>query len=101
MYTHKHGNRRETVHTKGFFCLRIDSAPGFVHRVTCLAGKASTKRWVAGAPSNRALGVKLEKLFDIPGIAHQNAIFGLQVDCTGPGDSYYPRRAFPLWPQLV
>ena len=32
---------------------------------------------------------------------HLNAIFGLQTDCTRPGDSYYPVRAFPLWRQLV
>ena len=56
---------------------------------------------VAGAPSNRALGVKLAKMFNIPGIAHRNAIFGLQADCAGPGDLYYPIRAFPLWCQLV
>jgi hypothetical protein len=30
-----------------------------------------------------------------------NAIFGLQTDCAGSGDSYYPVRAFPLWRQLV
>ena len=45
-YTHKHGNQRETVHTKGFLSLTA-------HRVTCLAG-------------NFALGVKLAKMFDIP-----------------------------------
>ena len=56
---------------------------------------------VVGASDNRALGVKLAKMFDILGIAHQNAIFGLQADCAGPGDSYYPIRAFPLWRQLV
>ena len=38
---------------------------------------------VAGAPDNYALGVKLAKMFDIPGIAHQNAIFGLQADSPG------------------
>ena len=51
-------------------------------------------------PGNRTLWVKLTKMFDIPGIAHWNAIFGLQADCTRPGDSYYPIRAFPLWRQL-
>ena len=40
-------------------------------------------------------------MLDIPGIAHRNAIFGLHADCAGPGDSYYPIRAFPLWCQLV
>ena len=59
------------------------------------------KKWSAGEPSNRALWVKLAKMFDVPGVAHWNSIFGLQADCAGPGDSYYPIRAFPLWRQLV
>ena len=59
------------------------------------------QKGVIRAPSNRALRVKLAKMFDIPGVAHWNAIFDLQADCTGPGDSYYPIRAFPLWRQLV
>jgi hypothetical protein len=56
---------------------------------------------VAGRPGNRALWIELTKVFDIPGIAHWNAIFGLQADCARPGDSYYPIRAFPLRRQLV
>ena len=59
------------------------------------------KRWLAGRPGNRALWVKLAKMFDVPGVAHWDNIFGLQADCAGPGDSYYPIRAFPLWRQLV
>ena len=59
------------------------------------------KRWSAGGPDNRALRVKLAKMFDVPGVAHWNGIFGLQADCAGPSDSYYPIRAFPLWRQLV
>ena len=59
------------------------------------------QKGVARAPDNRTLRVKLVKMFDIPGVAHWNAIFSLQADCTGPGDSYYPIRAFPLWHQLV
>ena len=59
------------------------------------------KRWLAGRPGNRALWVKLAKMFDVPGVAHWNSIFGLQADCARPGDSYYPVRAFPLWRQLV
>ena len=65
----------------------------------CLQG--SYKRWLAGGPDNRALWVKLVKMFDVLGIAYWDSIFGLQADCTGPGDSYYPIRAFPLWCQLV
>ena len=59
------------------------------------------KRWFAGEPGNCALWVKLAKVFDVLGVAHWNTIFGLQADCAGPGDSYYPIRAFPLWRQLV
>ena len=40
-------------------------------------------------------------MFDVPGVAHYNSIFGLQADCARPGESYYPIRAFPLWRQLV
>ena len=59
------------------------------------------KRWLAGRPGNRTSWVKLTKMFDVPGVAHWDTIFGLQADCAGPGDSYYPIRAFPLWRQLV
>ena len=59
------------------------------------------KRWFAGGPGNRALWVKLAKMFNVPGVSHSNSIFGLQADCAGPGDSYYPIRAFTLWRQLV
>jgi hypothetical protein len=59
------------------------------------------QKGVTGGPGNRASRVKLAKMFDIPGVAHWDAIFGLQADCAGPGDSYYPIRAFPLWRQLV
>ena len=44
---------------------------------------------------------KLAKMFDVPGIAHWNTIFGLHADCAEPGDSYYPIRLFPLRRQLV
>ena len=40
-------------------------------------------------------------MLDVPGVAHWDSIFNLQADCTGPGDSYYPIRAFPHWRQLV
>ena len=59
------------------------------------------KRWLAGGAGSRALWVKLAKMLDVPGVAHWDRILGLQVDCAGPGDSYYPIRAFPLWRQLV
>ena len=59
------------------------------------------KRWLAERPDNRASWVKLTKMFDVPGVAHWNTIFGLQAVCAGPGDSYYLIRAFPLWCQLV
>ena len=59
------------------------------------------KRWLAEEPGIRALWVKLAKMFDVPGVAHWNTIFGLQADCARPGDSYYPIRAFPLRRLLV
>ena len=59
------------------------------------------KRWLAGGPGSRALWVKLAKMLDVPGVAHWNGIFDLHSDCTGPGDSCYPIRAFPLHRQLV
>ena len=59
------------------------------------------KRWFAGEPGKRALWVKLVKMVDVPGVAHWNGIFGLQMDRARPGDSRYPIRAFPLWRQLV
>ena len=40
-------------------------------------------------------------MLNVPGVTHRNGIFGLQADCAGPGDSYYPIRTFPLWRQLV
>ena len=40
-------------------------------------------------------------MFDVPGISYWDSIFGLQAGCAGPGDSYYPIRAFPLRRQLV
>ena len=40
-------------------------------------------------------------MLDVPGVAQWDSIFGLQADCAGPGDSYYPIRAFPLQRQLV
>ena len=54
-----------------------------------------------GGSASRALRVKLAKMLNVPGVTHRNGIFGLQADCTGPGDSYYPIRAFPLRRQLV
>src|SRR6187401_2233960 len=57
---------------------------------------------VAGTGSgNRALRVKLTKMLDVPGVAHQNAIFGLKADSARPSDSFHPVRAFPLRRQLV
>lgn len=55
----------------------------------------------AGRPDNLSLRVELSKMFNVPGIAHRCAIFDLQADSAGPGDSYYPIWAFPLRRQLV
>ena len=54
-----------------------------------------------GGPASRASWVKRAKMLNVPGVTHRNSIFGLQADCVGPGDSYYPIRAFPLRRQLV
>ena len=59
------------------------------------------QKGVAGRPSNCSLWVKLAKMLNVPGVAHWDGIFGLQADCAGPSDSYYPIRAFPLRRQLV
>ena len=59
------------------------------------------KRWLARGPGSHALWVNLAKMLDVPGVAHWDDNFGLHADCTRPGDSYYPIRAFPLWRQLV
>ena len=57
---------------------------------------------VAGkASGNRALRVKLTKMFNVPGVAHWNAIFGLKADSAGPSDSFHPIRAFPLRVNLL
>ena len=57
---------------------------------------------VAGTGSgNRALRVKLMKMFNVPGVAHRNAIFGLKADSARTSDSFHPVRAFPLRRQLV
>ena len=40
-------------------------------------------------------------MLNVPGVTHRNGIFGLQADCAGPGDSYYPIMAFPLRRQVV
>src|SRR3954468_24000235 len=57
---------------------------------------------VAGTGSDdHALRVKLTKMFDVSGVAHRNAIFGLKADSARPSDSFHPVRAFPLRRQLV
>ena len=57
---------------------------------------------VAGkASGNRALRVKLTKMFNVPGVAHRKAIFGLKADSAWPSDSFHPIRALPLRRQLV
>src|SRR3954471_17408780 len=60
------------------------------------------QKMVARAGSgNRALRVKLTKMFNVQGVAHRNAIFGLKVDSARPSDLFHPVRAFPLRRQLV
>src|SRR3954463_9457896 len=69
---------------------------GYMHHRQCLY-----KRWLAGGPGKPRLTGKTCEDAQCPGVTHRNDIFGLQADCAGPGDSYYPIRAFPLWRQLV
>ena len=45
--------------------LRTGSAPGFVQRITCLAGRL-VQKVVAGRPGNHALWIELVKMFDVP-----------------------------------
>src|SRR3990170_7739389 len=101
IYIYIHENRQRKSTTLRFIQLRTGSAPGFVQRITCLAGNTRTKGWLPGAPGNRASWVELTKMFDIPGITQWKAIFGLQTDSARPGDSHYPIRAFPPRRQLV
>ena len=76
MHIYKHENEQELYILK-LIELRTGSVPGSVHRVICLAGKASTKKGVARGPGNHASCVKLAKMFDIPGVAHWNTILDL------------------------
>ena len=59
------------------------------------------KRCLAGRPGKPRLMGKTCEDAQCSRVAHWNGIFGLQADCAGPGDSYYPIRAFPLRRQLV
>ena len=43
---------------------------------------------VCQRPDNHALWVEIAKMFDVPGIAHLNANFGLQADYARPGDLF-------------
>ena len=63
--------------------------------------KGLYKRWLVGGPGKPRLMGKTCEDAQCSRVAHWNGIFGLQADCTRPGDSYYPIRAFPLWHQLV
>ena len=53
-----------------------------------------------GARQPRLMG-KTYEVFDVPGVAQWNTIFGLQADCVRPGDSHYPIMAFPLCVNLL
>ena len=71
------------------------SAPGFVQRITSNSDKIVQKVVAGKASGNHTLWVKLTKMFNVPGVAHRNAIFGLNADSAGPSDSFHPIRAFP------
>src|SRR4051812_23692433 len=69
---------------------------GYMHHRQCLY-----KRWLAGGPGKPRLTGKTCEDAQCSRSYSPNGIFGLQADCVGLGDSYYPIRAFPLWRQLV
>ena len=77
--------------------LRLALYKGLHASSTMLVQKVACR----GGPASRALRVKLAKMLNVPGVTHWNGIFSFQADCAGPGGSYYPIRAFPLWCQLV
>ena len=59
------------------------------------------KRWLAGRPGKPRLMGKTCEDARCSRSCSLGQHLGLQADCAGPGDSYYPIRAFPLWRQLV
>ena len=86
--------------TWGFTYAR-DLRPALYKGLHATAARLVQKGGCRTGSDNRALRVKLTKTLDVPGVAHWNAIFSLKADSAGPGDLYYPIRAFPLWRQLV
>ena len=78
-----------------------DLRPALYKGLHATAARLVQKVVAGKALGNRALWVKLTKMFNVPGVAHWNAIFGLKADSAGPSDSYYLIRAFPLQRQLV
>src|SRR3989337_1389734 len=56
------------------------------------AARLVQKVVAGGEPDNRALWVKLTKMFNVPRIVHWDPILGLQADSARPGDSFHPIR---------
>ena len=75
--------------------------PALYKGLYATAARLVQKEVAGKASGNRALRVKLTKMFIVPGVAHWNAIFGLKADSARPSDSFHPVRAFPLRRQLV
>ena len=86
--------------TWGFIYAR-DLRPALYKGLHATAARLVQKVVAGKASGNRALRVKLTKMFNVPGVAHRNAIFGLKADSARPSDSFHPVRAFPLRRQLV
>ena len=83
------------------FIYARDLRPALYKGLHATAARLVQKVVAGKASGNRALWAKLRKMFNVPGVAHRNAIFGLKEDSAGPSDSFHPVRAFPLWRQLV
>ena len=79
----------------------MGSAPGSVQRITCNSGKTCIERWLPDRVRQPRLMGKTYEDVRYSRSCSPDAIFDLQADCHGPGDSYYPIRAFPLRRQLV
>ena len=86
--------------TWGFIYAR-DLRPALYKGLYATAARLVQKVVSETGSGNRALWEKLTKMFYVPRVAHQNAIFGLKADSAGPCDSFHPIRAFPLRRQLV
>ena len=83
------------------FIYARDLRPALYKGLHATAARLVQKVVVGTGSGNRTLWEKLTKMFYVPGVAHWNGKFGLQVAHARPSDSRYLLRAFPLRRQLV